>query len=88
MKLQDKCDLDKDLENEDYKEYADYEICPVCEKRTIEFGKGRCQHCMSDLYKKFDEVLRANFTKEDIEDIQNDLEDKLLTADEILESVY
>lgn len=88
MKLENRCDLDKDLENEDYKNYADYEICPVCEKRVIEAGKGRCQHCMNDLYKKFDEVLRDNFTKEDIEDIQNDLEDKLLTADEILESVY
>ena len=26
MKLENRCDLDKDLENEDYKEYADYEI--------------------------------------------------------------
>ena len=41
MKLENRCDLDKDLENEDYKEYGDYEVCPVCEKRIIEFGNGQ-----------------------------------------------
>lgn len=85
------CDKKSDFENtENYIIYDNYTLCPCCEKYAIEdfSGKGRCQHCMSKLYKKITSVLRKNFTEDDIKDLLTDMEDKLLPAEDIFESIY
>ena len=89
MKMIVDCDLEKDIENKrEYEDCADYPLCEICEKYPVEHGIGRCQHCMSDLYKKLTRVIRENFKDFDINDILEDLEDKDISLEDVFRKIF